>query len=46
MFKLTPAQINAEMAEGTAFKQKGSDIFIAVKVKIDPSWEKIGQLER
>jgi len=46
MFKLTPAQINAEMAEGTAFKQKGSDVFIAVKLKIDPSWEKIGQLER
>ena len=46
MFKLTPAQINAEMAEGTAFKQKGSNVFIAVKLKIDPSWEKIGQLER
>ena len=46
MFRLTPTQINAEMAEGTAFKQKGSDVFIAVKLKIDPSWEKIGQLER
>ena len=46
MFKLRPAQINAEMAEGTKKKQKGSDVFIAVKLKIDPSWEKIGQLER
>ena len=46
MFRLTPTQINAEMAEGTAFKQKGDNVYIAVKLDIDPSWEKVAQLER
>ncbi len=46
MFRLTPTQINAEMAEGTAFKQKGDNVYIAVKLDIDPSWEKVAQMER
>ena len=46
MFRLTPKQIQAEMSEGTVFNQKGEDVYIAVKLNIDPSWEKVGQLER
>ncbi|SHK76232.1 PEGA domain-containing protein [Chishuiella changwenlii] len=44
LYKLTPDQIQAELHEGTAFKTKGDDVFIAVKLEIDPSWEKVGQL--
>lgn len=46
MYKLTPDQIKAELSEGTAFNTKGNDVFIAVKLKIDPSWEKVGQLSK
>ena len=46
MFRLTPKQIQAEMTEGTVFNQKGEDVYIAVKLNIDPTWEKVGQLER
>ncbi len=46
MFRLTPKQIDAEMAQGTVFKQKDNTVFIAVKLKIDPSWEKVGQLTK
>lgn len=44
MYKLTPDQIQAELAEGTAFNTKGNDVYIAVKLQIDPNWEKVGQL--
>lgn len=46
MYKLTPKQIEAELSEGTAFNSKGNDVYIAVKLDIDPSWEKIGQLSK
>lgn len=46
MYKLTPDQIKTELSEGTAFNTKGNDVFIAVKLKIDPSWEKVGQLSK
>lgn len=46
MFRLTPKQIQAEMAQGTAFKQKGDNIYFAVKLDIDPSWEKVAQLKK
>ncbi|WP_413533022.1 PEGA domain-containing protein [Empedobacter brevis] len=46
MFKLTPQQIEAEMAQGTVFKQKGNDIYFTVKLDIDPSWQKVAQLKK
>jgi PEGA domain len=46
IYNLTPTEINAEMSKGTAFKNNGKDIYIAVKLNIDPSWNKIGYLEK
>ena len=48
MYKLSPDQVIAQLGHQTASKskQKSDDIFIAVTLKVDPSWEKIGQLER
>ena len=46
MYNLTPNEINAEMDKGTAFKNNGKDIYIAVALNIDPSWKKVGQLEK
>lgn len=46
MYRLTPKQIEAELSEGTAFNTKGNDVYIAVKLDIDPSWEKVGVLSQ
>ncbi|WP_310560587.1 PEGA domain-containing protein [Flavobacterium sp.] len=46
MYNLTPDQVNAQMNKGTAFKSNGKDIYVAVALNIDPSWKKVGQLEK
>jgi len=46
MYNLSPSEINAEMNKGTAFKSNKNDIYIAVALNIDPTWKKIGQLEK
>lgn len=46
MYKLTPDQINAQMNTGTAFKNNGKDVYVAVALNIDPNWKKVGQLEK
>ncbi|MBE9469136.1 MAG: PEGA domain-containing protein [Bacteroidetes bacterium] len=52
MYKLTPTQINAVLSkdnnyeEGIGCLQKNNDIFIAVTLTPDKSWEKIGCLEK
>ncbi|WP_202923405.1 PEGA domain-containing protein [Pontibacter pudoricolor] len=48
MYKLTPDQVIAQLGRQTASttKQKTDDIFIAITLNVDPSWEKIGQLEK
>lgn len=46
MYNLTPKEINAEMAKGTAFNYKKGEVYVAVALQIDPSWKKIGQLEK
>lgn len=46
MYNLSPKEINAQMAKGTAFTHKKGDVYIAVALTIDPSWKKIGQLEK
>lgn len=46
MYNLTPDQVNAQMNKGTVFKSNGKDVFVAVALQIDPSWKKVGQLEK
>lgn len=46
MYNLSPDQVNAQMNKGTAFKSNGKDIYVAVALNIDPSWKKVGQLEK
>jgi hypothetical protein len=46
MYNLSPDQVNAQMSQGTAFKNNGKDVYIAVALNIDPSWKKVGQLEK
>ncbi len=47
MYNLTPKEINAEMAKGTAFNNyKKGEVYVGVALEIDPNWKKIGQLEK
>jgi hypothetical protein len=46
IYNLSPDQVNAQMNQGNAFKNNGKDVYVAVTLNIDPSWEKIGQLEK
>ena len=46
MYNLTPKEINAEMAKGTAFNYKKGEVNVAVALEIDQNWKKIGQLEK
>ena len=46
MYNLTPKEINAEMAKGKAFNYKKGEVYVAVALEIDPTWKKIGQLEK
>ena len=45
MYKLTPKQIDAELTKGVAFNKKNGEVYIAVALEIDPSWQKVAQLE-
>jgi hypothetical protein len=45
MYRLTPDQISATMGKKTVFNHsKNSDLYIAVTLNPDPSWEKIGTM--
>jgi hypothetical protein len=46
MYNLTPYQVNAQMNKGTAFKSNGKDVNVAIALNIDPTWKKVGQLEK
>ena len=46
IYQLTPSQVNAQLQQGTIAKTKNNDIFIAVSLEKDPSWKKVGQLEK
>lgn len=46
VYRLSPKEINAELSNGTAFKDNSKEIYIAVSLDIDPNWQKIGQLEK
>jgi hypothetical protein len=34
------------MNKGTAFKSNGKDVNVAIALNIDPTWKKVGQLEK
>lgn len=46
MYNLSPDQVNAQMNKGTAFRNNGKDVYVAVALNIDPNWKKVGQLEK
>lgn len=47
MYKLTPDQIIAQMNKSSAMNYTDEDkIYFAVTLEADPSWEKIGQLNK
>ena len=46
MYKLTPDQVHAELRKGDVYIQKGNNIYIAVVMKVDPTWVKIGTLQK
>jgi hypothetical protein len=46
IYNLSPNEINAQMNQGTVFNSSKKDIYIAVALNIDPSWKKIGQMEK
>lgn len=46
MYNLTPKEMNAELTKSTAFQYKKGDVIVAVALEIDPSWKKVGQLEK
>jgi len=46
MYKLTPEQITADMRLASSLNPDSDTILIAVVLKANPDWEKIGQLER
>lgn len=46
MYNLSPDQVDAQMNKGTAFRSNGKDVYIAIALNIDPSWKKVGQLEK
>ncbi len=45
MYKLTPEQIHAEIrAQNASVTQMGGALVVAVVLRPDPSWQKVGQL--
>jgi hypothetical protein len=44
LYKLSPDQVEATLASGTAMRT-GDGLVVRVVLSADPSWEKIGQLE-
>ena len=46
IYKLTPNEINAQLQQGTVFKSSKKEVYIAVSLKVDKNWQKVGQLEK
>lgn len=45
MYKLTPEQINAELAKNVAFNKKSDGVYIGITMEASEDWQKIGNLE-
>lgn len=39
-------EINAQLQQGTVFKSSKKEVYIAVSLKVDKNWQKVGQLEK
>lgn len=46
IYQLSPKELNAQLEQGTAFKTNNNGVYIAVSLKIDNNWKKVGQLEK
>lgn len=46
IYNLSPNEINAQLTAGTVFNSTKKGIYIAVALKADPEWNKVGQLEK
>lgn len=46
MYKLTPDQLIAQLGKSTAMNMNEGEIYIAATLKADPSWEKLGIMEK
>jgi hypothetical protein len=46
MHKLKPEEINGNLKSGTTYRTESGNIFVNISMEIDPSWEKVGQLEK
>ncbi len=46
MFKLKPEEIDRNLKSGTTFKTESGNIYLKISMEIDPTWEKVGQLEK
>lgn len=46
IYRLTPKEVNAELGNTTANKANKDAIIIAVNMTPDPSWVKVGQMEK
>ena len=46
IYNLTPGEINAQLTQGTVFNSTKNGVYIAVVLTSDPSWKKVGQLEK
>jgi len=47
MYKLTPDQVSAAMGQTTTYIEKNKEnMYLAVSLTPDPSWEKIGELTK
>lgn len=46
IYRLTPKEINTELQKGMAFKTSENEIYIAVSLRTDQNWQKVGQLEK
>lgn len=45
MYNLTPKELHAEMSKDTVVEQEADGLYFGVSLKVDPNWQKIGQLE-
>jgi len=45
MYKLTPEQVSATMGQTVAYDGTGDMLVVAIAMNVDPSWQKVGQLQ-
>ncbi|CAM3608090.1 PEGA domain-containing protein [Flavobacterium gelidilacus] len=46
MYQLKPEQIDGNLKSGTTYKTEDGNVFIKITMEIDPTMEKVGQLEK